>query len=999
MRQSTPCGGNLKPAHGMGKPPDAVAMPTALVVDDDATMRLLMRESLEQAGFRVVEADDGPAGLRMAIDIRPDLMLLDVGMPTLGGFEVCRRLRADPITVGIPIVMVTGKDDTESIRRAFESGATDFIAKPVNWGMLGYRSRYVLRSARTLRALQHSEKQLAAILGALPDARIHIGRDMSILQFTIPPGASMFAGAALAVGCRVTAVLPSAAAERLAAGVECAFESRTPQTVDLELPGDDGPRHYEARLFHIGDEEVLGLVRDTTERERAVARMKEALIVFDSSLEGIFTTDPGGRIISVNAAYCTMSGYAADALIGQQSSLFRSNWHPSDFYEALWETLGETGSWAGEIVNRRSNGENYTQWLSISAVRDTAGSIVEYVALATDISQRKAQEEAIWRQANFDTLTGLANRNLLQDRLNRALTDGRRSGRRIGVMFLDLDGFKWINDALGHDVGDQLLQEVARRLVDAMRQQDIVARQGGDEFIVVIGDLDEADDLVVVGEKLLARLSAPYLLGDSTHHISASIGISVFPDDGNDPGSLCRSADIAMYQAKHAGKNRLQFFARHMQADAVARINMESELRAALERHEFELHYQPIIDVADARIVGAEALIRWNHPTRGLVLPGDFIPLAEDSGLIVPIGEWVLREAARQLGEWQARGLPAFRLSINVSSVQLRELGLPLLILSLLREHRIQPDTLMLEITESALLDGSEAAVSRMREIKSAGIGYSIDDFGTGYSSLKSLKQFPFDVVKIDRSFVGDSTNDPADARLVEAIINMARGLGMQVTAEGVETEAQLALLRDLGCNHAQGYLVSRPVPVAAFETLMQRASISTRLEVRSTEEMHFMAALRDDQLDVEEWLRRLLGEGSPDLVEFLSERGWKRFGLDLADTVRAHLEWRRRLGDYVDGAFSANPVDAARAASTSHCALGAWIDANPVRSTDEWIELDRVHRAFHEQAGNIVADANLGHRDRARRNLASYRFRDASRQVVIALIRCFREDMRTGTR
>jgi diguanylate cyclase (GGDEF)-like protein/PAS domain S-box-containing protein len=979
----------------MGSRPEVRGVPTALIVDDDAMMRLLMRESLEQAGFMVVEAEDGPAGLWHAANARPEVIFLDVDMPGLDGFEVCRRLRDDPSTVSIPIVMVTGKDDNQSIRHAFDSGATDFIAKPINWGMLGYRSHYVLRGARTLRALQRSERKFAAIVDALPDIQIHVGRDHSLLDVTAPPDFAPFLDMPRAVGRSIADLMPEAAAGQLIAAIDRAFSTPAPQTVEFMLPDDAGPRSYEARLFRIGDDEALGLIRDITERERTVARMKEALIVFDSSLEGIFTTDPSGRILSVNAAYCAMSGYAADELIGQRSSLFRSDWHPAEFYASLWKTLGDQGSWAGEIVNRRPNGENYTQWLSISAVRDTSDKVVEYVALATDISQRKAQEEAVWRQANFDALTGLANRNLLQDRLNRALVEARRNAKRVGVLFLDLDGFKWINDALGHDVGDQMLKEVARRLGDVMRQQDIVARQGGDEFIVVVGDLDDADDLVVVGEKLLARLSAPYALGDSTHHISASIGITVFPDDGDDPGTLCRNADIAMYQAKHAGKNRLQFFARHMQADAIARINMEGELRTAIERHEFELYYQPIVSMANARIVGAEALIRWNHPVRGLVPPGDFIPLAEDSGLIVPIGEWVLREAARQLGEWQARGLSALRLSINVSSLQLREMGLPLLVLALLREHAIAPGTLMIEITESALMDGNESAVSRLREIKSAGIGYSIDDFGTGYASLTSLKHFPFDVVKIDRSFVGDSTEDPADARLVEAVINMARSFGMQVTAEGVETEAQLELLRALGCDLAQGYLISRPVSVAAFEDLLQRASTSARQDAHSPEESHFMAALRDDRLDVDEWLRRLLGEDSPELVEFLSARDWKHAGLDLADAVHAHLDWRRRLGDYVNDAMSTRPVDAAQAASTSHCALGAWIDAAPTRTTAEWVELERAHRDFHAQAGSIVADVNLGNRDRARTSLAGYRFRDASRQVVVALLRCFRAGVR----
>ena len=321
----------------MGSRPDVRSVPAALIVDDDSTMRLLMRESLEQAGFRVVEAADGAAGLLRAAEAPPDIIFLDVDMPALDGFEVCRRLRDDPATVGIPIIMVTGKDDTDSIRHAFDSGATDFIAKPINWTMLGYRSHYVLRGARTMRALQHSEKKFAAIVGALPDVQIHVGRDLSLLDFAAPADFAPFLDQPHAVGRSIADLLPEPAAGRLVATIDRAFATPAPQTIEFSLPTADGPCNYEARLFRIGEDEVLGLIRDITERERTVARMKEALIVFDSSLEGIFTTDPSGRILSVNAAYCAMSGYAAAELIGQRSSLFRSDWHPAEFYASLWK--------------------------------------------------------------------------------------------------------------------------------------------------------------------------------------------------------------------------------------------------------------------------------------------------------------------------------------------------------------------------------------------------------------------------------------------------------------------------------------------------------------------------------------------------------------------------------------------------------------------------------------------------------------------------------------
>ncbi|NMG27563.1 bifunctional diguanylate cyclase/phosphodiesterase [Aromatoleum evansii] len=580
---------------------------------------------------------------------------------------------------------------------------------------------------------------------------------------------------------------------------------------DVEVAS--GPIEIEGRSL------LYSIVQDVTERRRYEKLMREAMVVFNASSQAIMTTDADGVITSVNPAFCAITGYAPEEVIGHRSSMFKSGRHDQAFFESMWSRLAEAGAWEGEIWNRRKNGETYPQWLTITSVRDADGKVSEYVSLFSDITERKQQEEAMWRQANYDPLTGLANRSLLQDRLERALAQGRRHGSKVGLVFLDLDGFKWINDSLGHDVGDQLLIDVANRLQRCVRNQDTVARLGGDEFTVVVNDLhDQRDleDLRAISEKLVAVLREPFQLRNAPHYISGSVGITVFPDDGDDVQSLLRNADIAMYKAKQAGKNRAQFYAPHMQADALARIQLETDLRTALEQEQFVLHYQPIVAATSGRVVGAEALIRWNHPRRGMVAPGEFIQVAEDCGLIVPIGEWALREAVRQSCAWREAGQSPLRIAVNVSGVQFREPGLPEIVRTLLPEGEGRAQ-LMLEITESVLMDGSEEAESRMREIRDYGIAYALDDFGTGFSSLSYLKRFPVDVVKIDRSFVRDCPDDHSDASLVEAIINMAHSLDLSVTAEGVESVEQRDFLRDLGCDFLQGYLIGKPLSPLEF--------------------------------------------------------------------------------------------------------------------------------------------------------------------------------------
>ncbi|NMG76508.1 bifunctional diguanylate cyclase/phosphodiesterase [Aromatoleum diolicum] len=711
------------------------------------------------------------------------------------------------------------------------SSLLGWLAKQMAELRLHRRRLQVLVDERTAE-LAAREAKLAALIGSLPDLLFVMDESGRITELHSPDPSLLVAPAEHFLGRSYEESFPAEVAGDIRSGLIAIERDGQRREIEysLDLPG--GQRRFSASMSQLsrldgGPAGFIALVRDVSERKLAEERMREAMVVFDASSQGIMTADAAGVITSVNPAFCTITGYSVSDVVGQTPAMFKSGRHDDGFYQNMWSTLEKTGRWEGEIWNRRKSGDVYPQWLTISAVRDDAGKLIKYVSIFSDMTRRKQREEVIWRQANFDALTGLANRNLLHDRLERALAHSRRTGKRAGLIFLDLDGFKWINDTLGHDVGDEMLVEVAGRLQECIRQQDTVARLGGDEFTLVVEDIDDAEGLQVIGDKVLRVLRAPFLLAGANRYVSGSLGITVFPDDGDNVQTLLRNADIAMYQSKQLGKNRCQFYAQDMQEAARARVQLEAELRSAIELQQFVLYYQPIIHAASGTVAGAEALIRWRHPERGIVAPGEFIPVAEDTGLIVAIGEWVLCEAVRQSRQWRSQGLPLLRIAVNVSGVQFREAGLVGLVTRLCGEHGLEHSELILEITESVLMQSSDLTEVRMREISALGVGYSLDDFGTGYSSLSYLKRFPVDVVKIDRSFVNDCPDDRNDTLLVEAIINMAHSLGLRVTAEGVETEAQHDFLRARGCDYVQGFLISRPLTADDFEAFARRHAAS----------------------------------------------------------------------------------------------------------------------------------------------------------------------------
>jgi len=570
---------------------------------------------------------------------------------------------------------------------------------------------------------------------------------------------------------------------------------------------------------------VLALIR-MSEQSR---RLKLASSVFDSASEGITIADTNGTILDVNAAFTTMTGYSREEVIGKNPRLLQSGRHDAKFYAQMWQSLKDTGKWQGEIWDRRKSGEIFPEWLTITSgtMQDGVQQMVtHYVATSIDITQRKKSETEIYQLAFFDPLTGLPNRRLLMDRLRHILTARDAHTGHATLLFIDIDNFKTLNDIKGHDVGDRLLIEIAQRLRACAREGDTVARLGGDEFVVMLEGLSAEPDQAATqakaaGEKILLALNRPYHLKDFEYHSSCSIGISLFSQDVS-ADELLKQADTAMYEAKSAGRNALRFFDPAMQAALEARASLEADLRQALLLQQFVLHFQLQVD-ADGRPIGAEALLRWNHPQHGLVLPDSFIGLAEETGLILAIGQWVLESACAQLKVWETDAWGReLVLSVNVSARQFAAKEFVGQIDSLLLSSGIVPARLKLEITESMLLKNTENDISTMRQLKALGVSFSMDDFGTGYSSLQYLKQLPLDQIKIDQSFVRELASNSNDRAIVRTIIAMAQSMELDVIAEGVETEEQRRLLLESGCSHFQGYLFSKPVPLEQFEVLLK---------------------------------------------------------------------------------------------------------------------------------------------------------------------------------
>jgi diguanylate cyclase (GGDEF)-like protein len=690
-----------------------------LVVDDDPGARRLTRATLTRAGFDVVEAQDGQRALDAVRAHAPDLVLMDVSMPVMDGFTSCVELRKLPGGGRVPVIMLTGLEDVESIERAFEVGASDFITKPINWPILAHRVRYMLRASSAINDLEQNQRRLsnAQRIGEMGDWEWDV---------------------------RLDRIIPSDQARRIF-GHEGAQRALRPAEFLATVHPDDVERVRQAF-------------------ERAIANG---------------------------------DAFAIEHRIGQSTDL-------RHVHQQV------------EIIER-----------------DGTGRAVHLAGAIHDITRRKDAEEQVRRLAYFDPLTGLPNRLLFTEQLQKTLGHAQRQGRQVAIMFVDLDNFKRVNDTLGHNVGDELLKVVSAKLAGSIRAQDwigrseggpganSIARLGGDEFIVMLNDVPDAAGAASVARRLVAALAEPVMLQSTELCVGGSVGVAMYPADGTDIDTLLMNADTAMYRAKEAGRGGFQFYDRSMNARARDRLMMETMLRRALERGEFVLHYQPRIDLASGEIVGAEALIRWQHPERGLVGPAEFMPVAEQTGLVIPIGEWAIDTACRQTAVWRAAGLRPLT-AVNLAVTHLRERGLPGLIARALQEHALPPASLEIEVTESVLMVDPELCLETARRLNDLGVGLSIDDFGTGYASLSYLKRLPIKALKIDQSFVRDLATDPDDAAIITAIIAMAHNLKLRVVAEGVETEAQRTFLKAHRCDEFQGFLVSPPVEASEFARLLE---------------------------------------------------------------------------------------------------------------------------------------------------------------------------------
>lgn len=613
---------------------------------------------------------------------------------------------------------------------------------------------------------------------------------------------------------------PDVVASRFVADDRRAIESDQGYSVEEELTLHGEPRWFETYRAPVRGEdgELLGTVgfsRDISDRRKIEQELRFAERVFQSTTEGILVTDAAGSIVAVNPAFETITGYRREDAIGRNPRLLKSGRHDEAFYRDIWRSVNSLGQWRGELWNRRKSGEIYPEWLTVSVVRDHADAITHYVAVFSDISTLKFAQERIEFLAYHDSLTRLPNRILLRDRLEHALSRARRERGVLALMFFDLDRFKSVNDTLGHTVGDELLIEVARQIGDLVRASDTLARLGGDEFVLLIEDEADVSQVAAVARKMLDVFARPRSIAGHELTVTTSIGIALYPDDGDDVDTLLKHADLAMYEAKSQGRNNYQFFSPKLTAGAFERLVMENALRGAVMRNELVLHYQPQIDLASGTLTGVEALVRWQHPDLGLVSPGQFISLAEETGIIVDIGAWVLHEACRQMAAWDAAGFKVPQVAVNLSARQIDRDQIVSTTDEALSKAGIGADRLELEVTESMIMRDPEQALGVLGGLRVLGVALAIDDFGTGYSSLTYLRRLPLDRLKIDQSFVHDIGLDPNGEAIVRAVIALARSLGLRTVAEGIETQAQADFLAAEGCDIGQGYLFDKPLPAA----------------------------------------------------------------------------------------------------------------------------------------------------------------------------------------
>ncbi len=756
-----------------------------------------------------------------------DAVLLDLSLPDCKGMDTVRAIRS-AASPELAIVLFTGLDDEDVGLKALQEGCQDYLVKGQGDANLIRRTvNHAVERKSIEKALRDSEGRYRGLVELSPDAIIvHRNGKVAFVNWAA-----------------VDLLGAEDRKDLIGRKIEDLVHPGCRKSVLEKAKGDLGEpwdrRYMEEKFLRIGgkavDVEVAGrkiafhglpavqlVARDISGRKKAEEGMRLASTVFQTAAEAIVVTDSKNKIRAVNPAFTKITGYMPEEVLGKSSAFLSSGRYDEGFYKNMWAELNKAGHWEGEIWSRRRFGEAYPGWFSISAVKDLRGRVVEYAAVFSDITNRKKDEEDIRRQANFDALTNLPNRTLFMDRLSRAVVTARRDGRVMALLFVDLDRFKIVNDTLGHAIGDMLLKRVAQRLSGCVREADTVARLGGDEFTVILQDIHKEADAAVVAGEIIKSVSWPFRLGGNKVFVGASVGITVYPADTEDVSSLLHNADMAMYQAKEAGRNVFRFFTRELNKKAALRLALEQDLRYAIDRNEMLLHYQPILDSKSKNVVGVEALARWDHPKRGLLFPGDFAQVAKETGISAKIGEWVLRESSSQMKAWR-QVAPDLWLSVNISSSQVKRGLTPQKIGGILDEAGLSHKALVLEISEHLIMGKTRDFEDWIADICAMGIKLAIGNFGAGYSPLNCLRRYPAHMLKIDRTFISPLPDSPEDSTLVDAIIVLAHSLGLKVVGEGVEDGRQLSFLSGRGCDMVQGYYFSRPVTAEKFGEFLTR--------------------------------------------------------------------------------------------------------------------------------------------------------------------------------
>jgi diguanylate cyclase (GGDEF)-like protein/PAS domain S-box-containing protein len=808
--------------------------PLVLVADDDSEIRRLAEESLRDRGFAVKTVRNGEQAVSEFRRLNPNLVLLDAEMPVMDGLEACAEIRESLGGKQAPVIMFIARDDAKSIVNAYSAGATDFQTKPVDWFILSQRIRYLLRSKEALEAMLQSEEKNKALLAAIPDLILTIDRNGKFIDCKHSNGFDSITLPGDFLNKTVGEVFSGEAAKKYLFHVNKALETKEIQVFEYPIDFEGTLREFETRAVPKGDDHVLTIVRDITEQKesaRALEREKDFVAtILDTTSALVVVRDTLGRIVRFNRACERATGYASYEV--EKRFLWDFLLKPKDvvlekvqFQEIL---MGKpAGKYEAPLLTK-SNGERMIVWTN-STLHGRDNSIEYVISTGIDITERQQAEERIQFLAYYDGLTNLPNRILFKEHLMQALAYSQRHERLMAVMFIDVDRFKQINDTFGHSLGDLLLKGIAGRLKACLRRSDCVARLkleeteasigrfGGDEFTILIPDIPNVQAVAKIARRILESISEQFDLDGQEIIVTSSIGISIYPHDGRSAESLLKHADLAMYAAKDKGRSGYHFYNDSMNKKTYDRLTLENNLRKAIKRDEFSIYYQPKIEIKTRRLVGAEALLRWNHPTKGLITPSQFIPVAEETGLIKPMGLWGFHAVCKQSVQWQKDGFSPIPISVNLSAIQFQQRDLTDKIIRILSETKIDPQLIEMEITESTLMQNEEDAGRILMRLKDLGISISIDDFGTGYSSLYYIKRFTLDTLKIDRSFIKDLNVDPDDRAITRAIIALAKTLGLKVIAEGVEEKAHLEVLRDMGCDQAQGFYFSPPLPAEAF--------------------------------------------------------------------------------------------------------------------------------------------------------------------------------------